>query len=82
MKRLLLQCIRWYQRAVSPRKRACCRFFPSCSQYAYTAVERFGAFRGGWMAAKRIARCNPLCKGGYDPVPQWPSATVRRDENP
>jgi len=82
MKRLLLKCIRWYQRSVSPNKRACCRFYPTCSHYAYTAVERFGAWRGGWMAVKRVARCNPLCKGGYDPVPEWPSATVRRDENP
>ncbi|MBR1585108.1 MAG: membrane protein insertion efficiency factor YidD [Clostridia bacterium] len=82
MKRLILRLIRLYQRFVSPRKRACCRFTPSCSHYAYTAVERFGAARGGWMAAKRIARCNPFCQGGYDPVPQWPSAIIRRDENP
>ena len=82
MKKLLLACIRWYRRSVSPYKRACCRFYPTCSEYALTAVERFGAARGGWMAFKRIARCNPLCKGGLDPVPEWPGATVRRDENP
>ncbi len=82
MKRLLLRFIRFYRRQISPRKRPCCRFVPTCSEYALTAVERFGAARGGWMAMKRIARCNPLCKGGYDPVPQRPSAIVRRDENP
>lgn len=81
MKRIMLRLIRFYQRQISPNKRSCCRFVPTCSHYAYTAVERFGAARGGWMAVKRIARCNPLCKGGYDPVPQWPGA-IRRDENP
>ena len=82
MKRILLRLIRFYQRQISPRKRACCRFVPTCSHYAYTAVERYGPVRGGWMAAKRIARCNPFSRGGYDPVPQDPSNVVRRDENP
>lgn len=82
MKKLLLKGIRAYQTQVSPRKRACCRFYPTCSQYAYTAVERYGALRGGWMAARRIARCHPFSKGGYDPVPEGPSPIVRRDENP
>ena len=82
MKKLLLKGIRAYQKQVSPRKRACCRFYPTCSQYAYTAVERYGALRGGWMAARRIALCHPFSKGGYDPVPEGPSPIVRRDENP
>ena len=82
MKKLLLKLIKTYQRNVSPHKRACCRFAPTCSHYAYTAVERFGAAKGGYLAVKRIIRCNPLCKGGYDPVPEWPSGIIRRDENP
>ncbi len=82
MKRLLLKGIRFYQREISPRKRACCRFVPTCSEYARTAVERYGAIHGGWLAAKRIARCHPFAKGGYDPVPEWPGGIVRRDENP
>ena len=82
MKKLLLWLIRFYRRQLSPRKRACCRFVPTCSEYAQTAVERYGAVRGGAMAAKRILKCNPLCKGGYDPVPELPSAIIRRDENP
>ena len=82
MKRMALRLIRWYQRSISPHKKSCCRFVPTCSHYAYTAVDRYGIVRGGWMAAKRIARCHPFARGGYDPVPQWPSAIVRRDENP
>ncbi|MBQ9264865.1 MAG: membrane protein insertion efficiency factor YidD [Clostridia bacterium] len=82
MKPVLLRLIRFYQRYISPRKRSCCCFTPTCSHYAYTAVERYGAVRGGWLAFKRVVRCNPLSKGGYDPVPQGPSAIIRRDENP
>ena len=67
--KLVLGPILFYQRHISPCKPACCRFIPSCSQYAVTAVRRFGALRGGLMAVCRILRCNPLCTGGYDPVP-------------
>ena len=71
MKRLLLWLITWYRKCVSPYKGgAVCRYIPSCSQYAYTAIERFGAFKGGGMALWRILRCNPFSKGGYDPVPE------------
>ncbi len=50
-------------------KSPCCRFVPSCSSYAVEAIDTYGALKGGFMALKRILRCNPLCKGGYDPVP-------------
>ena len=69
MKKLLLILIRFYQRYITPYTPGCCRFRPTCSHYARVAIERFGAWRGGWMALKRILRCNPFCKGGYDPVP-------------
>ncbi len=69
MKRLVLKLIRWYQACISPMKSPCCRFVPSCSAYAVEAIETYGALKGGFMALKRILRCNPLCKGGYDPVP-------------
>lgn len=83
MKRALLWMIRFYRSQISPRKgKPCCRYIPTCSEYALIAVERFGAFRGGRMAIWRILRCNPFSKGGYDPVPEWPSAIIRRDENP
>ena len=61
--------IRGYQRLISPLFPRTCRFHPTCSSYALTSVERFGVVRGGWLAAKRIARCNPFNPGGFDPVP-------------
>ncbi|MDL2345599.1 membrane protein insertion efficiency factor YidD [Deinococcus sp. MIMF12] len=72
--RAVLRLIGWYQRELSPRKPApTCRFTPSCSQYAAEAVGRHGALRGGWLAAWRVVRCNPLVPGGFDPVPgEWP----------
>jgi len=79
MKRLLLWLIRFYQRALSPHLPAACRYQPTCSQYALTAVERYGAFRGGWMAFLRVLRCNPFSKGGYDPVPEPPDSVIRRN---
>ena len=82
MKRALLWLIRFYRRYISPCKRPCCRYTPTCSQYAQTAVERFGALRGGGLAARRILRCHPWAKGGYDPVPETVGTTIRRDENP
>jgi putative membrane protein insertion efficiency factor len=69
MKRLLLGMIRFYQRYLSPLHPPCCRFVPTCSEYARQAVERYGAWKGGFLALKRILRCNPLFPGGYDPVP-------------
>lgn len=49
-------------------KKPCCRFYPTCSQYAIDAIEKYGAFKGFFMALWRVLRCNPFCKGGYDPV--------------
>ena len=69
MKKLLLGAIRFYQKYVSPGLPPRCRFLPTCSQYALEAVEKYGALKGGWLAFKRILRCNPFHKGGYDPVP-------------
>ena len=68
-KRALLWLIRFYRGAISPHHQPCCRFIPTCSQYALEAVEKYGAIKGGYLALRRILRCNPLCKGGYDPVP-------------
>jgi putative membrane protein insertion efficiency factor len=61
--------IRAYQVVLGPLLPASCRFHPSCSEYALEAVRRYGALKGTALAAKRIARCQPFCKGGYDPVP-------------
>jgi hypothetical protein len=69
MKALLLFMLRAYQYAIRPLMGANCRFFPSCSDYACEAVERHGAAKGGWLAARRVARCHPYHPGGYDPVP-------------
>lgn len=70
VKRFVLWLIKKYQTNVSPNFPAMCRFVPTCSQYALTAVERFGVVKGTALALWRIVRCNPLSKGGYDPVPQ------------
>ena len=66
---LLAALIRGYQLALSPLLPPSCRFHPSCSQYALEAVTRHGALEGGWLAARRLARCHPFHPGGYDPVP-------------
>lgn len=68
-KRGLLWCIRFYQREISPYHRPCCRFTPTCSRYALEAIAKYGAMKGTFLAVKRILRCHPLCRGGYDPVP-------------
>ena len=68
-KRVLLLLIRFYRGAISPMFPSCCRFTPTCSQYALQAVEKYGALKGGYLALRRILRCHPVHKGGYDPVP-------------
>ncbi len=72
MKYIVLALIRFYQRFISPGLPPSCRFEPSCSQYGYQAIERYGVLRGGWLALKRISRCHPFNPGGYDPVPELP----------
>lgn len=67
--RFLLRSIRLYQVAVSPHFPPACRYVPTCSAYAYGAVEKYGALKGGFLALKRILRCHPFHPGGYDPVP-------------
>ena len=67
--RVLLRVVRGYQRWISPLRPPTCRFTPTCSAYAVTAVERFGAVRGGWLATRRLLRCGPWHPGGHDPVP-------------
>ncbi len=69
MKRVALWLIRFYQRHISPYKASCCRFIPTCSQYAVEALEEHGFWKGSLLSLWRILRCNPFSKGGYDPVP-------------
>ena len=69
MKRALLMLIRFYQAAVSPFTPPRCRYIPTCSQYAREAIEKYGAGKGSYLAARRLLRCQPFHKGGYDPVP-------------
>ena len=68
-KRILLWLIQFYRVAISPMHRPCCRYIPTCSQYAMQAIQKYGAIKGGYLALRRILRCNPFSKGGYDPVP-------------
>lgn len=79
MKRIMLACIRFYQRYISSHLPPSCRYEPTCSRYAVTAIERYGAAKGGYMAFRRILRCNPFHKGGYDPVPEDPNASIRKE---
>ena len=79
MKKLFLVLIRFYQRCISPWFPACCRFNPTCSAYAYEAISKYGAMKGGWLALKRLLRCHPFYKGDlYDPVPPIREANPSR----
>ncbi len=72
MKRILLTCIQFYRRFISPMRPPCCRFIPTCSAYALEAVEKYGAWKGGFLAVRRILKCHPFHRQKtveYDPVP-------------
>lgn len=69
MKKLLIALIRFYQRFISPALGPHCRYTPTCSQYACEALQKYGAFKGGYLALRRVLRCHPFHPGGYDPVP-------------
>ena len=71
MQRLLLLLVRFYQYAISPMLPPRCRYTPTCSQYAVEALQKHGALKGGWLAAKRIGRCHPWGGSGHDPVPGY-----------
>lgn len=69
MKTILLVLVRFYQYAISPLLPPRCRFVPTCSQYAVQALQKYGAFKGSWLAFKRICRCHPWGGNGHDPLP-------------
>ncbi len=69
MRHVLIVLVRGYQIVLGPLLPAACRYVPSCSVYAIEALEKHGALRGGWLAMRRVARCHPFRRGGYDPVP-------------
>ena len=79
MKWLLTKLIRFYQVCISSRTVAHCRFTPTCSAYALEAINTHGALKGSALAAWRILRCNPFCKGGYDPVPPRKEKKLSKD---
>jgi len=69
MKRVALLLLRFYKLAISPMLPSSCRFTPTCSEYAYQAIEKYGVLRGSWLGLRRLSRCHPWHAGGYDPVP-------------
>ncbi len=68
MKKILILIIRFYQKFISPIKPASCRFYPTCSQYAIEAINKYGLIKGGYKSIRRIMRCHPFNEGGYDPL--------------
>lgn len=77
-KKILLVLIRFYRKYLSPLKTTKCPYYPTCSTYGLQAVEKYGALKGGLLAAWRILRCNPFSKGGYDPVPDFTEDVKKR----
>ncbi len=70
MKKILIGLIKLYKKYISPLKRSgSCIYIPTCSEYGIEAIEKYGAFKGSWLTVRRVLRCNPFAKGGYDPVP-------------
>ena len=72
MKWVLIGIVQFYRYVISPMLPPRCRFYPTCSEYALIALKHHGAFKGSWLTFKRIIRCHPGCKGGFDPVPGVP----------
>jgi hypothetical protein len=68
IKKIFLALIRFYQRAISPYTPRSCRFYPTCSQYTFEAIQEYGALKGSWLGLKRLLKCHPFHPGGYDPV--------------
>ncbi|MBR4320790.1 MAG: membrane protein insertion efficiency factor YidD [Oscillospiraceae bacterium] len=84
MKRLLLWLIRFYQKCISPLFPRCCRYYPSCSHYAGTAIARFGVCKGSALALTRLLRCNPWARGGVDFVPEtfsWNALVQKKQQS-
>ena len=79
MKYIFIALVKFYRRFISPLKTPCCRFTPTCSQYALETFRERGAILGLGLTVWRICRCNPACKGGYDPVPLKKNKKKKRD---
>ena len=72
MKKVLIAFVKFYQKVISPLSNPCCRYIPTCSQYAVEALEKYGAAKGSWLALKRLSKCHPFHRGEhdfFDPVP-------------
>lgn len=69
MKKILIALVKFYRKHISPSRPPSCRFTPTCSAYALEALEKYGAAKGTWLTLKRLSKCHPFHKGGYDPVP-------------
>jgi len=66
---IILGFISFYREVISPLTPKSCRYLPTCSEYGYEAIQKHGIMKGGWLLLKRLVRCHPFCKGGFDPVP-------------
>ncbi|RLC70515.1 MAG: membrane protein insertion efficiency factor YidD [Chloroflexi bacterium] len=69
MRTIILGFISFYREVISPLTPKSCRYLPTCSEYGYEAIQKHGIMKGGWLLLKRLVRCHPFCKGGFDPVP-------------
>jgi putative membrane protein insertion efficiency factor len=79
MRKILIALIGVYRYLISPLMGNHCRFYPSCSDYAQTAIGRFGVLRGGWLSLRRVGKCHPWHEGGVDPVPDKNKELIKED---